>query len=414
MKIFYLNMMMFISFSSFSQSEKTVLFIGNSYIYYNNLPDLISQISASKGNEFSYESYTPGGASLSDHASNTIIDDLLETQEWDYVVLQEQSQKPSFSSNQVETEVYPYANILCDKISINHDCTLPVFFMTWGRENGDQSNCKNYPPLCTYEGMQTRLIESYTEMAETNQAILSPVGIAWQNIRQDFPEINLYASDGSHPSLNGSYLAACVFYSLFFEDNPIGAFAPETLSSELVNQLQAAAMNSVTDQTTSFNTSAQAIASFEIIGNELFLHNNSLNEDYIQWIGLPEGFPINQQDLTISLGEFEGNTVEIELHAFDNCFQSEFIIEINNLELQNVEKNTFVYPNPSEGALKFNSILYNNASLSVYNSIGTCVFEETNFIYHSFNLSHLPSGTYTMIIHNETGLRKEVIWTKKN
>lgn len=336
--IFTLKIIFFISFSLFAQIEKTALFIGNSYIYYNNLPDLISQISDSKGNQFSYETHTPGGASLSDHASNPNVDDLINLQEWDYVVLQEQSQKPSFPSNQVEIDVYPYASILCDKINVNQDCALPVFFMTWGRENGDQSNCENYPPLCTYEGMQIRLIESYTEMAESNQALLSPVGIAWQNIRQYFPEINLYTSDGSHPSIRGSYLAACVFYSILFEDDLIDAFFPEGLSLEEANQLQIAAMNAITNQTTRFNTSAQAMAYFEIIENELFLINNSLDADFIQWLGLPLGYATNEQELIINLDEFDGNTVQIELLAFDNCFQSEFLIEINNLEQQNDEK----------------------------------------------------------------------------
>lgn len=412
--LFTLKIMFFVSFSIFAQIEKTGLFIGNSYTYYNNLPDLISQISASKGNQFSYETHTPGGASLSDHASNPNVDDLIELQEWDYVVLQEQSQKPSFPPNHVETEVYPYASILCDKINMNQDCALPVFFMTWGRENGDQSNCKNYPALCTYDGMQIRLIESYTEMAETNQALLSPVGIAWQNIRQDFPEINLYTSDGSHPSISGSYLAACVFYSIFFEDNPIDAFYPEGLSLEEANQLQTAAKNAITNQTTSFNTSPQAMAYYEIIENELFLFNNSLDADFIQWLGLPLGYATNEQELTISLDEFEGNTVQIQLLAFDNCFQSEFLIEINNLELQNGEKKIFVYPNPSDGVLKLNSNPFRNSSLFIYNNLGTCVFEQDDLKSNSFDLSNLPSGTYTLIFQNKIGLQRKEFWVKKN
>ena len=91
--------------------------------------------------------------------------------------------------------------------------------MTWGRENGDSQNCASYPPICTYEGMQDRLTESYTEMAQNNESLLAPIGIAWKDIREQHPEINLYSSDGSHPSIQGSYLAACVFYAILFDDS---------------------------------------------------------------------------------------------------------------------------------------------------------------------------------------------------
>ena len=80
---------------------------------------------------------------------------------WDFVVLQEQSQIPSFPPSQVASDCFPYASILVDSIKSANPCAEPVFFMTWGRENGDQNNCINYPPLCTYGGMQARLRESY-------------------------------------------------------------------------------------------------------------------------------------------------------------------------------------------------------------------------------------------------------------
>ena len=60
-----------------------------------------------------------------------------------------------------------------------------------------------------------------------------------------------------------------------------------------------------------FNTSAQAMAYFEIIENELFLINNSLDADFIQWLGLPLGYATNEQELIINLDEFDGNTVQI-------------------------------------------------------------------------------------------------------
>ena len=91
----------------------------------------------------------------------------INQQQWDYVVLQAQSQELSFSPFQVASDSYPYAEILVDSIFANSSCTEPLFFMTWGRKYGDQSNCQFYPPVCTYLGMQQRLRESYLDMTFT-------------------------------------------------------------------------------------------------------------------------------------------------------------------------------------------------------------------------------------------------------
>jgi hypothetical protein len=53
-------------------------------------------------------------------------------------------------------------------------------------------------------------------------AILSPVGEAWRTARLIKPYVNLWDSDDSHPTLDGSYLTACVFYAKIFNQSPVG------------------------------------------------------------------------------------------------------------------------------------------------------------------------------------------------
>ena len=96
-----------------AQVEKNALFIGNSYTYVNDLPGLVQEIASSKGNSFIHQSHTPGGSTLSQHATNISVQNLLNTAEWDYVILQDQSQNPSFPPVQVASQVYPYAESLC-------------------------------------------------------------------------------------------------------------------------------------------------------------------------------------------------------------------------------------------------------------------------------------------------------------
>ena len=217
-----------VAISSFCFAQtKSILFIGNSYTYYNNGVDqMLKNIALAEGDTLETEAFTVGAAKFSDFCNNPETFTRIRSRAWDYVVLQEQSQLPAFSPSQVEAECYPYAKQLCDSIRANDSCTQILFFMTWGRENGDQDNCVYYEPLCTYEGMQQRLRESYVQMADDNNAIVVPVGLAWKYVRDNYPEINLYQSDGSHPTVEGTYLAAMTFYEAILS-NGWYSFVPE-------------------------------------------------------------------------------------------------------------------------------------------------------------------------------------------
>jgi hypothetical protein len=243
--------LLFLLLSSFyflqAQQTKKVLFIGNSYTYYNQLPVLIDNLANANGNDIIHDSSTPGGYSLSQHAGNATTLNKIKAQDWDYVVIQAQSQEPSFSPGQVASNTYPSASILNDSILANNPCTEPLFFMTWGRKNGDASNCAAYPPICTYDGMQQRLRESYLEMALVNIASSAPVGVAWKTVRDLYPLIELYNPDESHPSLAGSYLAACVFYASIFRESAVGNTFISTLDSLTAFRLQTIASATVLD-----------------------------------------------------------------------------------------------------------------------------------------------------------------------
>ena len=210
--------LLLLSLFVFAQPNK-VLFIGNSYTYVNNLPELTSMMMLSSGDSIEYEMSAPGGCTFQQHCS--VSSPLIQQGGWDYVVLQEQSQLPSFPESQFMQESYPYAQQLCDAIRLYNPDAKIAFYMTWGRKNGDAQNCPYYPPLCTYEGMDSLLYARYMMMAEDNHVCVSPVGAAWHYVRDHYPEIELYQSDESHPAYVGSYIAAACIYSLFTGRNPL-------------------------------------------------------------------------------------------------------------------------------------------------------------------------------------------------
>jgi hypothetical protein len=235
-------------FANLLHAQTRVLFIGNSYTAVNNLPQLTADCALSigfAGMPMEVASSTPGGTTFQVHTTNATTQSLVNQGNWDYVVLQEQSQLPSFPDAQVAAECFPFAAQLNNQILSVDSCTETVFYMTWGRQNGDSGNCASWPPVCTYEGMDSLLNLRYRQMAIDNQAILSPVGALWKYIRTTYPEINLYSADGSHPSLEGSYAAACCMIAVMLRTDPYLITYSSTLDPVVAEKIKLAAQEVV-------------------------------------------------------------------------------------------------------------------------------------------------------------------------
>lgn len=255
-KINLVFLTLFVSFSISAQiNTKTVtcLFIGNSYTYVNNLPVLIDSLANANGDDLIFDQNTIGGYTFNNHFNNSTTISKINSQAWQYVVLQAQSQEPSFSPSQVNSQTLPYAIKLDSVINKNNTCSQTVFYETWGRKNGDAGNCGAYPPVCTYTGMQNRLRASYKLFADTTKSIMSPVGEAFRASISYSPALELYDVDQSHPSLAGSYLAACVFYEVLFKKSVINNNYKAGLSNATVQHLQNIANKTVNDSLLTWN-----------------------------------------------------------------------------------------------------------------------------------------------------------------
>lgn len=158
--------------------------------------------------------------------------------------------------------------------------------MTWGRENGDQSNCDVLPWLCTYEGMDSMLNLRYRIMADDNEAYVSPVGEVWHYIRDNHPEIDLYTGDGSHPTIRGSYLAAITFYTITFQKDPTLITFNSSLSEEMATDIKNAVKLVVYDDLEEWNIGDyDPVANFEVEQdiNELTFTNTSAYVGEVVW-----------------------------------------------------------------------------------------------------------------------------------
>ena len=268
------------------QKQYKALFLGNSYTYVNDLPGLISQLAASTGDQLTTGSNTIGGYTFQQHASNTTTLGLIDQGTWDYVILQEQSQRPSFPYQQVMAEVFPYAGQLVERIKEANPCAKPVFYMTWGRKSGDRDICPYLPQVCTYTEMDDRLQFSYTVMAVENESVLCPVAKVWRYLRAHYPAIELYQGDESHPSMEGSYAAACAFYSVLFKKDPALCTYSSSLSDAQANILRNAAKLVIYDSLdswTQFYPYAKSGYSYTTDAKEVTFSNESENADTYHW-----------------------------------------------------------------------------------------------------------------------------------
>ncbi|WP_437880724.1 SGNH/GDSL hydrolase family protein [Pseudomonas sp. LRF_L74] len=179
-----------------------VLFVGNSYTFYNDMPKIVQQMSidAAQPRPLAVKDVTWGGASLEAHWHKGDVQQALASQHWDYVVIQD------FSTMPVEhpETTRKYVRLVSD--AARNSGAQPILYMTWARE---------YDPA-----MQAQLDSVYTELANATHSLLAPVGKAWMEALADAHKPDLYIQDGSHPTYSGSYLAASVFYSLIYGAQP--------------------------------------------------------------------------------------------------------------------------------------------------------------------------------------------------
>ena len=454
-KFFFLAIVISLHFLSsdiiYSKNLK-VLFIGNSHTYFNSLPDLVYELALSNGDTLYFDSSTPGGSTFEYHSTYQQTLDKISSNDWDYVILQEQSRRPSMRPEQVQELVFPYAEILNDKIEDNNICTETVFFMTWGWKNGNPSDCPTYPEVCSYEGMYERVKETYIELGNEFSATIAPVGEAFNNSIITDPDslYNLYAPDNYHPSLKGSYLAACVFYSVLFQKSPVGLDYNPFSTIEEKERYQEIAFNTVSNDSTLWNINANnTVADFEFIfdnpNNDLSVqfYDNSQNSEYYLWDFGDDSYSTEQNPLHIyeNNGEYEVTEIVSSICSSDTIIKivstTTSINEIPNVnDFLNNGSNSIIssyeidiFPNPTNGqfSVKYNELNNNSENESTNNSqnrkeysikiidisgkeVKSLSVKNITLPYErNFDMRDLPRGVYFLQIKNV----KEVISSTK-
>jgi len=206
--------------TKFDKLENTkpqkILFIGNSYLYYNDsLHNHFKRIVEEKKPNYdgrrNVKSATIGGSRLKHHNLDHLLTPkaISLVKKFDLVILQggsveSQSKKGRIAFSEKVKE-------LTSKIKLRGSEAALYMIHAYAETH------KNYDPNLI------RVIEKmYVEAGKRNNALVIPVGLAFENSYKKDPYLKLHKDDGTHPNLLGTYLAACVVYASIYKDNPIG------------------------------------------------------------------------------------------------------------------------------------------------------------------------------------------------
>jgi hypothetical protein len=205
-----------------SQPSTRILFIGNSYTFVNGgldkqLKGLAPSIVA--------ECIAVGGYTLEKHwtEGNAVLK--IREGKWDYVILQEQSQFPIIN----QKKFYDCARKFDEEIRRSGAKT--ILLMTWERPDSKE-----------YGVTTDNLASAYTAIGKELDVKVAPAGLAFARAIRGNPELTLYSQDG-HPTVEGTYLAACVLYQTIFENSPVGnPYSERSIPDEMRAYLQGIAV----------------------------------------------------------------------------------------------------------------------------------------------------------------------------
>jgi hypothetical protein len=196
------------------EGSTKVLFIGSSLVDAHDLPRTVAQLAISAGlpacycTSVAYQDYE-----LDDHyaGGNALL--ALESEDWDFVVLQQGPSALPESRARLLQGASDFAEIIAQRGA------QTILYMPWPA----QDRQFDFPAV----------IESYRTVADAVGALLAPAGEAWLLAWGRDATLQLYGPNGYYPSEMGSYLAALVIFQRIYGQSPEGVQAPAIVNGQV-------------------------------------------------------------------------------------------------------------------------------------------------------------------------------------
>lgn len=206
-----------------------ILFIGNSHTYYNNMPEMVKGLAKADGIECEISSITASSYKLSKFANKTDaygakVYSALTTSKWDYVVLQENRKTLVESETSMESSVSILHKLIKDAGA------KMVIYATHPDEVGNTFTVNSKSIYLTNFQIEQILTRRNFKVSNDYEGLVAASGTNFMRTIIDHPEIPVYRSDKLHPTVQGSYLAACTIYYTIFNKSPYGnEFMPQSI-----------------------------------------------------------------------------------------------------------------------------------------------------------------------------------------
>lgn len=179
-------------------ADRKLLFVGNSYIFFYDVPLQVRQLAASAPHPVRYHTRMIAKPSwqLNQHLDDGDVIDELNSGVWDVAIFQDRS-STTFSSGGRTRLAQSIAQLSTVAQQTNTDSLLYA----------------HWPPDFIARPSRPDAIANieaaYNSVATQNDAQVARIGAAWQRA-WDAEITGLYHPDGHHASLKGAYLAALV------------------------------------------------------------------------------------------------------------------------------------------------------------------------------------------------------------
>lgn len=223
--------------------QMTVLFIGSSYLEFNDVPKRFQELARKAGHDVFVKSHTLLGQPLAHHAAAPEAAYVIRKREWDYVVLQGGAHDVAYPRG-ADRPVLPALRELHRKATEDSPATKVVWMMPWAYEDGMlwvEGRTEDYAK------MQLDIREKVLDWADQVDLVIAPVGMAFYEVLTEWDQGPhfLHDVDWNHASREGSFLAAATFFSTIFAESCTDVAYRWKVEADLARDLREVASRTV-------------------------------------------------------------------------------------------------------------------------------------------------------------------------
>jgi hypothetical protein len=228
--------------SSSRKKPLRVLLVGNSYTKFNLLHLLLARVAdGAPGPRLHVDVEARGGYSLRQHWKSRTALIKIRNGHYTHVVLQGHSLSAIDHPDELAEDAARF------NTEIAAAGSRTVLYETWARKP-NTSIYRHHSLIRTFDDMSGRIDSAYSGIAKRLHVELAPVGGAFVRAFRSDPGVQLWNADGSHPSLAGSYMAACVLYGAITGRDPReSTYVPYPLDARLASNIRTVAAAALSD-----------------------------------------------------------------------------------------------------------------------------------------------------------------------